>query len=50
MATVETDIRDCRQFIGGEWVDASSGETFEDLDPFRGDVVARVPAGTRADA
>ena len=50
MATVETDIRDCRQFIGGEWVDASSGETFEDLDPFTGDVVARVPAGTRADA
>jgi acyl-CoA reductase-like NAD-dependent aldehyde dehydrogenase len=50
MATVETDIRDCRQFIGGEWVDASSGETFDDLDPFTGDVVARVPAGTRADA
>ena len=50
MATVETDIRDCRQFIGGEWVDAASGETFEDLDPFTGDVVAGVPAGTRADA
>jgi acyl-CoA reductase-like NAD-dependent aldehyde dehydrogenase len=50
MATVETDIRDCRQFIGGEWVDAASGETFEDLDPFTGDVAARVPAGTRADA
>ena len=50
MATVETDIRDCRQFIGGEWVDAASGQTFEDLDPFTGDVVAGVPAGTRADA
>ena len=50
MATVETDIRDCRQFIGGEWVDAASGETFEDLDPFTGNVVAGVPAGTRADA
>ena len=50
MATVETDIRGCRQFIGGEWVDAASGETFEDLDPFTGDVVAGVPAGTRADA
>jgi acyl-CoA reductase-like NAD-dependent aldehyde dehydrogenase len=50
MATVETEIRDCRQFIGGEWVDATSGETFEDLDPFTGDVVARVPAGARADA
>jgi acyl-CoA reductase-like NAD-dependent aldehyde dehydrogenase len=50
MATVETDIRDCRQFIGGEWVDASGGEIFDDLDPFTGDLVARVPAGTRADA
>jgi acyl-CoA reductase-like NAD-dependent aldehyde dehydrogenase len=50
MATVETAIRDCRQFIGGEWVDASGGGTFEDLDPFTGDVVARVTAGTREDA
>jgi acyl-CoA reductase-like NAD-dependent aldehyde dehydrogenase len=50
MATVESEIRGCRQFIGGEWVDAASGDTFDDLDPFTGDVVARVPAGTRADA
>jgi acyl-CoA reductase-like NAD-dependent aldehyde dehydrogenase len=50
MATVQTDIRDCRQFIGGEWVEAAGGETFDDLDPFTGDVVARVAAGTREDA
>jgi acyl-CoA reductase-like NAD-dependent aldehyde dehydrogenase len=36
--------------IGGEWTEASSGETFEDNDPFTGDVVASVPAGTREDA
>ena len=30
--------------IGGEWTEASSGETFEDHDPFTGDVVASVPA------
>jgi acyl-CoA reductase-like NAD-dependent aldehyde dehydrogenase len=36
--------------IGGEWTEASSGETFEDHDPFTGDVVASVPAGTREDA
>jgi acyl-CoA reductase-like NAD-dependent aldehyde dehydrogenase len=36
--------------IGGEWTEASGGETFEDLDPFTGDVVASVPAGTREDA
>jgi acyl-CoA reductase-like NAD-dependent aldehyde dehydrogenase len=50
MATVETDIRDCRQFIGGEWVAAAGGETFDDLDPFTGDVIAHVAAGTREDA
>jgi acyl-CoA reductase-like NAD-dependent aldehyde dehydrogenase len=50
MATVETDIRDCRQFIGGDWVAAAGGVTFDDLDPFTGDVIAHVAAGTREDA
>jgi acyl-CoA reductase-like NAD-dependent aldehyde dehydrogenase len=50
MATVETDIRECRHFIGGEWVDAEAGDTFDDVDPFSGDVVARVAAGGRDDA
>jgi acyl-CoA reductase-like NAD-dependent aldehyde dehydrogenase len=50
MATVETGIRECRLFLGGEWVDAAGGETFDDLDPFTGDVVARVAAATREDA
>src|SRR5215218_407403 len=36
--------------IAGEWSEASGGETFEDNDPFTGDVVASVPAGTREDA
>jgi acyl-CoA reductase-like NAD-dependent aldehyde dehydrogenase len=46
----ETAVRDLRQYIGGEWVDAVDGETFEDLDPFTGDVVARAAAAGRADA
>jgi acyl-CoA reductase-like NAD-dependent aldehyde dehydrogenase len=50
MTTVEPEIRTCGQFVGGEWVDAVSGGTFEDLDPFTGDVVARVAAGGREDA
>jgi acyl-CoA reductase-like NAD-dependent aldehyde dehydrogenase len=50
VAAVETEIREYRQFIGGEWVDAADGATFDDLDPFTGDVVARVPAGKREDA
>jgi acyl-CoA reductase-like NAD-dependent aldehyde dehydrogenase len=49
MATT-VEIRDARQFIGGEWVDAAGGETFEDRDPFTGDTVARIPAGGADDA
>jgi acyl-CoA reductase-like NAD-dependent aldehyde dehydrogenase len=39
-----------RQFIGGDWTGASGGATFEDLDPYSGEVVATVAAGTREDA
>jgi vanillin dehydrogenase len=41
-------VRECRQYIGGEWI--GSNELFDDLDPYRGTVMARIPAGTRADA
>jgi vanillin dehydrogenase len=41
-------VREYQQYIGGQWT--SSGEMFDDLDPYRGTVMARVPAGTRADA
>jgi acyl-CoA reductase-like NAD-dependent aldehyde dehydrogenase len=37
-------------FIGGEWGGAEGGRTFEDRDPFNGDLVAEVAAGSRADA
>ena len=50
MATAESEIVKCRQFIGGDWVGAADGGTFEDLDPYTGDVVAHVPAGNREDA
>jgi len=39
-----------KQFIGGEWVDAADGGTFEDRDPFTGETVAVVPAGGAEDA
>jgi acyl-CoA reductase-like NAD-dependent aldehyde dehydrogenase len=39
-----------RQFIGGEWVGADGGGTFETLNPFTGEVVAEVAAGGREDA
>jgi len=43
-------VNEYKLFIGGVWVAADGGATFDDHDPFTGDVVARVAAGTRADA
>jgi acyl-CoA reductase-like NAD-dependent aldehyde dehydrogenase len=43
-------VTDRQEFIAGQWVDAAGGDTFDDLDPFSGDVVARIPAGGRDDA
>ncbi|HKZ73628.1 MAG TPA: aldehyde dehydrogenase [Steroidobacteraceae bacterium] len=36
-------------FIGGRYVDAASGETFDDLSPANGKLLARVAAGDAAD-
>ena len=47
-SAVENPVRGLH--IGGRWTDAEGGNTFEDNDPFTGEVVANVPAGTRADA
>src|SRR5256885_6005216 len=41
MATTET--KTFRNFIGGEWVDAASGETFESLSPATGEVLGTFP-------
>src|SRR5918998_486826 len=51
MATSEaTKVRDAQLYIGGEWSDTAGGRTFEDRDPYSGDVVANVAAGEREDA
>ncbi|MGB3905463.1 MAG: aldehyde dehydrogenase family protein, partial [Anaerolineae bacterium] len=39
-----------QMFIGGEWVDAVSGATFDDVNPYTGEVYARVPKGDGKDA
>jgi aldehyde dehydrogenase (NAD+) len=36
-----------QMLIGSQWVDAVSGETFDDINPFNGELYARVP---KADA
>ena len=38
-----------KMFVGGRWVDSESGETFEATSPATGEVIARLPKGTRAD-
>jgi acyl-CoA reductase-like NAD-dependent aldehyde dehydrogenase len=48
--TIETAQQSYRQFIGGDWVDAASGGTFDDHSPYTGEVLAKVAAGTRDDA
>jgi len=50
MATTATDVRELRQYIGGEWVDGADGATFADLDPYTGDLVAHVAAAGAEDA
>ena len=51
MATTEAvETREAQLFIGGEWVDGAGGATFDDHDPFTGEVVARVAAGGRDEA
>jgi len=39
-----------KMYINGEWVSALDGEAYDDLNPYTGDVFARVPSGKRADA
>ena len=39
-----------KMFIGGQWVEAASGKTFEDMNPYTGEVYAYLPAGKREDA
>src|SRR2546423_13470716 len=47
MAT--TGTRAFRNFIGGEWVDAASGETFESLSPATGEVLGTFPRSSAED-
>ena len=45
-----TTVREALNFVGGEWVAASGGATFDVSDPFTGETVVRAAAGTRDDA
>ncbi len=46
---MSVSVTQMKQFIGGEWVESSSGETIEVLNPATGEVIAEVPNGTSED-
>ncbi|TME47213.1 MAG: aldehyde dehydrogenase family protein [Chloroflexi bacterium] len=51
MATiVRPEVATYEQYIDGEWVGAENGETYDVINPSTEEVMARAPAGTRADA
>ncbi len=47
---VAAEARTYRQLIDGEWVSAEGGETFDDVNPYSGQVFAKIPASSGADA
>jgi 1-pyrroline dehydrogenase len=47
---MSVSVTQYKQFIGGEFVDSSSGETMGVLNPATGEVIAEVPRGTAEDA
>ena len=49
MVTQATQVRRYKHLIGGEWVDASSGETIPRNNPATGEMVAEFAAGTLED-
>ena len=48
-SAVSVSVTEHKQFIGGEWVESSSGETMEVLNPATGEVIAEVPRATAED-
>ncbi len=42
--------KEYRMFIGGKWVEAANKKTFDDHNPYTGEVFAKVPLGKKADA
>ncbi len=47
---IATEPRKYRQLIAGEWVGAEGGRTFDDMNPYSGEVFAQIPASSGADA
>jgi acyl-CoA reductase-like NAD-dependent aldehyde dehydrogenase len=42
--------REYLMYINGEWVKAKSGQSFDDYNPFSGEVLGKIPSGDREEA
>ena len=49
MTTTATSLSTYKMFIDGQWVNAASGGTFDSLNPYTGEVWARIPDGQDSD-
>src|SRR5437870_8524802 len=49
IASVLTGAKTFKNYIGGEWVDAASGETFESRNPANGDTIGVFPRSSAED-
>ena len=47
---VAVSVETWKMYINGEWVEAASGEYYDDFDPYTGELFARVAAGGAEDA
>jgi len=50
MTSTQTNLTRYQMFIDGEWVDATSGETFQSDNPYTGKPWASIPRGNQQDA
>jgi len=46
-APEKTGVRTLRNYVGGTWVDSTSGELLDVTNPATGEVLARVPLSTK---
>src|SRR6202166_3965030 len=49
MPTVKAEVRTYKNFVNGEWVAGSSGETFPVYDPSTEEIIAQVPSSNASD-
>ena len=49
MTTTATSLSTYQMFIDGQWANAASGGTFDSLNPYTGEVWARIPDGQDSD-